>query len=416
MVLVGLTLVLSLLLSVLPGCGGGAAVTPVKTSPGVQLPGTTPTATAPGATTPAKTTVAPPPAAAGEVVTWRWQTGTVAGSPTFWTFPKFADDVKLASGGRLVLEVYPSGAIIPSTELFDAAMTGAVEMGGPLSLSNWSTRDMRFELAGMIAGSFPPLQHAVWRFYETEEGWGPGMTLYNNLADKFGIVILPMNCGIRAPEAEFVATKPLLKPADFEGLTFRGTGWSAKTVGVFGAKGVFVPGSDVYSALQTGVIDACELGTVYSNYRQGYYDICKYTGFPGIHKLAEASDGLVNKDAYEALGSDLQHVLQMCARAHMIRYGTYDIAESAQLMWSGELGDKGITIIYESPEMQETWRSASWGLAEEEAAKNPDFKDWWEIEKQWHYMLDAYVDLQTPQYGPEYPGVKESFPGLQIAE
>jgi TRAP-type mannitol/chloroaromatic compound transport system substrate-binding protein len=323
--------------------------------------------------------------------------------------------VEIASGGRFILEVYPSGSIIPSTELFDAAMTGAVELGGPLSLSNWSVRDMRFELAGMIAGSFPPLQHAVWRFYETPDGWGPGMTLYNDIADKFGIIILPMNCGIRAPEAEFLATKPLLHPDDFKGLTFRGTGWSAKTASEFGAKGVFVPGTDVYSALQTGVIDAAELGTIYSNYRQGYYDICKFTGFPGIHKLAEASDGLVNKEAYDKLPQDLQHILHMCARVHGVRYGTFDIAESAQLMWSGELADKGITIIYESPEMQETWRSTSWRLAEEEAAKNPEFKEWWEIEKQWHYMLDAYVDLQTPVYGEDYPGRKESIPGLQIA-
>ncbi|MFH0847762.1 MAG: hypothetical protein V1894_06905 [Chloroflexota bacterium] len=405
MALVGLTLVLSLVLSVLPGCGGGAA--PTATTPGATTPGKT-------TATPGKTTTAPTaPAKAGEVFNWRFQTGSTAGSAGYWAFAEFADDLKTASGGRINLDIFPSGAIIGSTEMFDGVMTGAVEVGGSLAMSNWSTKDLRFELMGQIAGGMTSLVHTCWQFGHTEDDRLSGGDKFRLvMEEKFPeIKIFAFNSAMRAPEAEYLAQKPLLKPADFVGLTFRGTGWSQLVATEMGAKGIFVPSSDVYSALQTGVMDAAELGTPYSNNLSGYMDICKYTGFPGIHKLSESSDLLVNRDSWNSLPADLQHIFYLCTLRHAISYGTQDWIQSAELMASGKLVGKAI-ITYETPEMQNTWRTISWRLADEEAAKDPAFKTQWDIMRKFQIMMDTYVDLQTPDYGPDYEGAKEKIPGL----
>jgi TRAP-type mannitol/chloroaromatic compound transport system substrate-binding protein len=129
------------------------------------------------------------------------------------------------------------------------------------------------------------------------DGENPYQKYNDQLYADMGVVKLQCKTGIRYTEAEYMATKPLIKPADFKGLTFRALGWTSQTAIAFGAKGVFIPNTDIYSALQTGVIDAAEAGDVYSNFQQGYYDICKYTGFPGIHTLTENSDVQVSKAA-----------------------------------------------------------------------------------------------------------------------
>ncbi len=403
-VLVGLNLILSLVLAVVCACGGGA--TPTATTPTATTPG----ATTPGATTPAKTTTAPTPAKAGTVTKWRFQHGSSAGTPNWWIFQRFCKEVEIASGGRLIIELFPVGAIVSQEGIFDAVLTGAIECGGGFADCNYGGgKDMRFELSAQIAGNLTPLGQICWRFYENEAGPGTEQILVKKLADKFNIHHIPM--GTFVSEAEYIANKPLLKPADFKGLTFRGTGWSQLTVTDFGGKGVYVPSSDVYSALQTGVIDACELGNPYNNYKQGYNDICKYTGFPGIHKLSEATSLWVNGQVWEKLPADLQKIVEGCAARFVLTNLAWLTVESA--MTIPKLIEKGIVITYETPEMQDLWRTTSWKLADAEAAKDPEFKEWWEALREFQIMIDRYLDLQTPDYGPNYPGSKETIKGIQ---
>lgn len=404
--LIGLTLTLSMVLGILAGCGGGA--TPKTTA---TTPGSTSTSTSTSTTT-TKPTVTP--TKAGEVVSWRFQTGTAAGAPTYFLWKRFADEVKIASGGRFIIEVFPAGAIVASTELMDAAISGAAEMTGGLSNQNWSGKDERFYLAGNLGGAFTTSVNFCATWYEGPDGETLPIQKYMaQLFDDIGVIHLPGNTGYRYPEAEYMASKPLIKPADFKGLTFRGVGWSTKVAVEFGAKGVFVPGTDVYSALQTGVIDAAELGDVYSNYAQGYYDICKYTGFPGIHALCENSDIMVSKAAWAKLPDDLRKILFLCCEDFSNHIGAYSNVKSAQLVSSGELQKKGVTIIYESPEMQDLWRSTSWKLADDIAVKNPKFKEWWDAYTDFQITMDRYLDLQTPDYGPDYNGNKEKIPGIR---
>jgi TRAP-type C4-dicarboxylate transport system substrate-binding protein len=109
-VLIGITLVMTMIFGLLPACGGGTT-TPV---PGGSV--------TPGGTTPA-------PTAAGETFQWRWQSTGNAGTATYWTFEELAANIKEASGSRLILDLQPQGAIVGVMEIFDAVATGAIEVG-----------------------------------------------------------------------------------------------------------------------------------------------------------------------------------------------------------------------------------------------------------------------------------------------
>jgi len=106
-VLMGLTLALTLIFGLLPACGGGGGTT-------------APTSGGGGGAA---------PVAQGQVYNWRYQNTGNAGTSTYWTFQELVATIKQASGGRLVIQDQPQGAIVGVMEIFDAVATGAIECG-----------------------------------------------------------------------------------------------------------------------------------------------------------------------------------------------------------------------------------------------------------------------------------------------
>jgi TRAP-type mannitol/chloroaromatic compound transport system substrate-binding protein len=92
----------------LPACGGGPA-TPEPGGGGG--------------------TVAPTPTAAGEVFRWRYQSNANAGTATYWISEENVANLERASGGRMIWELAPQGAIVGTMEIFDAVATRAIEVG-----------------------------------------------------------------------------------------------------------------------------------------------------------------------------------------------------------------------------------------------------------------------------------------------
>jgi len=105
-VLFGITFAMILLFGLLPACGGGT------------------TGPAPTATTGAA------PTAQGQVFDWRYQSNANAGTATYWISEEYVANIAKATGGRLILELAPQGAIVGSMEIFDAVASGATEAGG----------------------------------------------------------------------------------------------------------------------------------------------------------------------------------------------------------------------------------------------------------------------------------------------
>jgi len=105
LVIIGLTLVLTMLFGLLPACGGGAVTT--------------------GGETPGAGGVAP--VAEGQKFHWRFQTNTVSGTATYWLMQELVANIAKASGGRMVWDDFPQGAIVGMMEVFDAVATGAIE-------------------------------------------------------------------------------------------------------------------------------------------------------------------------------------------------------------------------------------------------------------------------------------------------
>lgn len=394
--LMGLACVVVMLLGLLFGCAPAA-----PTQPGASQPAGSAAATA----------AAPAPTKAGEVFYWRCQSTSSAGDALYWSQQKMCDEIAQASGGRLNWKLFPAGAIVARLECFDAVALGAVECTPGYSENDSGGRDMKFELTS-IPGGMSAFCQWLWENYETKDDpVPPGEKLFQGLYEKYGGIKV-FNTGVSSPEAEFLANKKIMKPADYKGLTFRGAGWELEVISQpeFGAKPVFIASTDIYSSMQTGVIDAFESSNPYANYVSGYHDITKYWGFPGMHNLSQTSHMMINKDAWKSLPPDLQKIVELAANQMESRNLSFAYTESAKIL--PVLAKKGIEFIYEDKDIQLMWRNMMLKSAQERAKKDPAFLT--ELNKclEFQYLIDAYTDLQTPVYDSTYPGKKENIPGF----
>jgi TRAP-type mannitol/chloroaromatic compound transport system substrate-binding protein len=243
------------------------------------------------------------PAAAAEYE-WKWQSYWQPNTVNQKAFERFAENVEQKSGGRIVIETLPVDAIVPQSEILDAIAANILQ-GSNGGTGYYVGKDPGFALlADFNAGYESPEQLTAW-FYE-----GGGNEIARELYARYGAYFI----GPALWGAESIPSKkPLRNVADFEGLKMRapeGMGaaiWSKLGVGVS-----TLPGTEVYTALERGNIEATDWGTLGMNDELGYGDIAPYAIYPGIHSMP-ANDIAINLEIWNGLPDDLKQVLQEAA-------------------------------------------------------------------------------------------------------
>jgi len=180
---------------------------------------------------------------------------------------KFKELAEKYTNGKVKVEVYPNSTLYKDKEELDALNSGSVQMLAPSTA--------KFRPIGV-----PEFEALDLPFvFNGEEGYnkvvkGPiGQGLLKKLEAK-GITGLAFwDNGFHMVSAN----KPLLMPADFQGLKIRISG--SKIADLYfrklGALPQILAFSEVYQALQTGVVDGCE-NTPSNYYTQKFYEVQKH--------------------------------------------------------------------------------------------------------------------------------------------
>ena len=215
-------------------------------------------------------------------------------------FKKCADErVK----GRALVEVYPNSTLYKDGEEMNAIQLGAVQMLAP-SLAKFGPLGVRdFE-----AFDLPYLFDGYEDVHKVTDG-PIGQSLFRKLETK-GITGLGYwDNGMR----EMSANKPLRTPEDFKGLKMRIQ--SSKVLDMqmraLGASPQAMAFSEVYQALQTGVVDGTE--NTWSNlYTQKMHEVQKYATISDHGYIGYAV--IVNKPFWDGLPADLRTTLAGCMK------------------------------------------------------------------------------------------------------
>jgi|TARA_R110002072_G_scaffold2069_11_gene17429 TRAP-type mannitol/chloroaromatic compound transport system substrate-binding protein len=236
---------------------------------------------------------------------WKFQTSAQAGDNFYPIQKAWGDRVGVMSGGRIKIEILPVGAIVPYNETLDAVGANIIQ-GHITDPSYFAGKDPAFAMLGNLVGAYSaPLQ--MFRFME----YGGGKELFNELVNPYGLQFI----GAAAAGVEaFVSAKPIRSVADLKGIKMRAPeGMVQEIFALAGASPVPLPGSEVYTSLEKGVIDAADYTVFSTNNALGLHKFAKYPIYPGFHSMP-VMDVSMNKEIWDGLPDDLKEILSVSVR------------------------------------------------------------------------------------------------------
>ena len=232
---------------------------------------------------------------------FRFQSSDPAGNTNFMLQKEWAEMVSEKTDGQIAIEMLPVETIVAHSETLDAVAAGIID-GHFTDTSYASGKDPAFGLIATPVGAWSdPSQ--MFDFMEN----GGGKELMNEMLEPYGLHFI----GATTPGLEaFVSKVPLDGVDDLEGLKLRAPeGMVQNVFAAAGAAPVNLPGSEVFTSLDKGVIDAADYNTFSTNAAQGLHDVAQHPVYPGFHSmpLIEVS---MNKAKWDALPEELQAALE----------------------------------------------------------------------------------------------------------
>jgi TRAP-type mannitol/chloroaromatic compound transport system substrate-binding protein len=240
--------------------------------------------------------------------------------PTTWTpaldvmqgsAHQVARVVEEMTAGRLRIEVFPAGQIMPALGCFDAASQGGVEafMGASYY---WANKEPAVQWFTSVPFGMNPEGMATWYFQSD------GMKLWEETYAAFNLVPRP---GVATgPQMAGWFRRKINTLADYKGLKMRIPGLGGKVVAKAGGTVVLTPGGEIYSALERGVIDATEWVGPHDDMKLDLQNTARYYYYPGWHEPATVLEFVFNKKAYGALPVDVRRILDHAVTASQV-YG-----------------------------------------------------------------------------------------------
>ncbi|MCR4267604.1 TRAP transporter substrate-binding protein [Nitratireductor sp. ZSWI3] len=308
---------------------------------------------------------APPVARAQTSFNWKMTNAYGPGSPFYVEGPgsptDFCRKVEAMSDGRLRIQHFAAGELIPALEGFDAVRNGTVEMNS----AN----------AYFWAGRLPAAQYFTTvpfgMNFQGQNAWlyhGGGMELWDELYAPLGLKALPVgNTGVQMTGW---FREPITSVEDFRGLKMRIPGLAGKVYATLGVDVKLLPGGEIFPALERGVIDAAEFVGPYQDRRLGLQNAAKYYYTTGWHEPCNVTELLINKAAWESLPADLQAIVQTAAMAcNLESYAWCEANNAAALK---DLVDNfGVQANVLPPEVVAALKAATATALEEIAASDP---------------------------------------------
>ncbi|MDO5758042.1 MAG: TRAP transporter substrate-binding protein [Rhodobacterales bacterium] len=293
---------------------------------------------------------------------WRMITTWPKGSPGLMTGAKVvADFVSKASNGRLTVDLYGAGEIVPAFEALNAVASGAVEMGHGYP-SYWSGVHPAMNFLAPVPFGLTPQEQYAWFRY----GGGNELSeeLYNELGLKFFV------SGNVMAQGHGWFNREINSIEDYKGLKMRIGGLGGRVVAAAGATVISIPLGEVQQALQTSNIDAAEFVGPLNDLAFGLYQAAKYYYWPGWQEPSGIMDCFINMKEWESLDDDLKEIVRgangLANEVVMSEYVARN-ADALQVLTN----DHNVSVKYLSSDTLESLAKISTEVVTDEASKSP---------------------------------------------
>lgn len=254
----------------------------------------------------AASTLAAPAIAQGNI-TWRMVTTWPRNFPGLGVgAQRLADRITAASGGRLTIQVFSAGELVPALQSLDAVIDGTAEMAHGAAYY-WLNKSQGLAFFTGVPYGMTSRELTAWVRYMG------GQELWDEIYDGFGVQgFLSGDTGTQA--GGWFRTE-LTGLSDIQGLRFRTPGLGGRVWEKMGASVVNMPAGEIFPALQSGTLDAAEFVGPFNDLALGFHQIAKNYYFPSFIEPGLATELVVDKAKYQALPADLQALVRDVCQA-----------------------------------------------------------------------------------------------------
>ena len=222
--------------------------------------------------------------------------------------------IKEMSDGQMDITVYGGGELVPPLEAFNAVRSGAAEAGSGAAYY-WAGMVPAAQFFASVPFGMNVQQLNAWILC------GGGMELWEECYAEYGLV--PMIGGNTGVQMGGWFNREIKSIEDFQGLKMRMPGLGGKVIRKAGGAPVLLAGSELYTGLERGIIDATEWIGPYHDYKMGFHQIAKYYYAPGWHETGTILEFFFNKKKFDALPNHLKVIMQSAAQ----RLNTWMLSE-----------------------------------------------------------------------------------------
>ncbi len=307
---------------------------------------------------------------------------------------KIAQIINEMSAGRLQIHVYGANELVPALGVFDAVSGGSVEMGHSGAYF-WRGKIPAAQFFTAIPFGMNAQEMNGWLHY------GGGLELWKEIYEPFNLI--PFAAGNTGVQMGGWFNREIKSVEDLKGLKMRIPGLAGEVFNAAGGTSVNIPGGELYTSLQTGVIDAAEWVGPENDLAFGFQQIAKYYYYPGWHEPGPTLELIVNKTAFESLPKDLQAIVTYATRAvNQDMLDSYTHNNSSAL---AELQRQGVDIRKLPDDVLAQFYKISQEVYAQQSAKDPQIKKVYDSYKQ---FLDKSMPYQKMSEQTYYE-VREAF-------
>ena len=261
---------------------------------------------------------------------------------------EYIENIQTMSGGEIEVEMFYSSSVVKTVETFDAAATGILDCdmtGGAYQTG----KNPAFQFVSDIMGGYDtPYQQLSWLYY------GGGLEAAEKLYNKFDMELI--GWWVYGQES-MSSSKPIRNADDLKDWKFRSPpGLETKIFEKLGAKPIVMDFTEIFTALESGIIDGADASSLSNNVGLGLYDIVKHATYPGFHSMP--SDHLAcNKSVWDAMPEKHKTIMKVAMESLALRTALANEVLNNEA--AAKLRTQGVTLYEWSPEERQKFRDAA---------------------------------------------------------
>jgi TRAP-type mannitol/chloroaromatic compound transport system substrate-binding protein len=276
------------------------------------------------------------PAIAQGNITWRMVTTWPKNFPGLGVgAQRLADRITTASGGRLTVQVFSAGELVPPLQSLDAVIDGTAEMSHGAAYY-WQNKSPALSFFTGVPYGMTSRELTAWIRYMG------GQEIWDEIYDQFGVQ--GFLSGDTGTQAGGWFRNELTGVSDVQGLRFRTPGLGGRVWEKLGATVTNMAAGEIFQALQSGTLDAAEFVGPYNDLALGFYQVAKNYYFPSVVEPGLATELVVDKAKYQALPDDLQALIKDISQAEYDQVASDFYANDPRALQT-LINDHGVNVM-----------------------------------------------------------------------